>query len=260
MLTLDVATVVFQAINFVILAVVLNRFVFRPILRSAAQSAAEKARIAKELDEERRKAVDLTTDLEQRRAKIDEEAREIVVQAREEAEAERQELRKRARMEAEQMLVEAQADAYQLEQQAMREFHEQLVEAILQICGNVISNVAPHEVGDSLTHRLSENIRELGRAEIWRVEALRRSLSGREATAHITSAKELSTEHQGELARVLTALADRRINIELEVDPKLVAGVRVRLGDWMMDNSIAGQLQTLRDQVSAALGEQVNLA
>jgi len=39
-----------------------------------------------------------------------------------------------------------------------------------------------------------------------------------------------------------------------------VAGVRVRLGDWMMDNSIAGQLQTLRDQVSAALGEQVNLA
>jgi len=260
MLTLDLATVAFQAINFVVLAVLLNRFVFGPVLRSAVQSAAEKARVAIELDEERLRAAALTAELERRQAQIDEQAREILMQAREQADAEWQELRKRARMEAEQMLVEAQADAYQLKQQAMQEFHEQLVQAILQISGNVIGGVAPREVGESLTHRLSENIRELGRAEMWRVEALRRSLPGREATAHVTSARELSTEHQREMARVLTALADRHINIELEVDPKLVAGVRVRLGDWMMDNSIAGQLQALHDQVSTVLGEQVNLA
>ena len=260
MLNLDIATVVFQAINFVILAVLLNRFLFRPILRTAAQSAAQKERLAKELDEERLKAVALNAELERRQAQIDEEARGIIMQAREQADAERQELRKRARIEAEQMLVVAQADAYRLKQQAMEEFHDQLVKAILQISGNVIGGVAPHEVGEALTHCLSESIREIGQTEMWRVEALRRSLSGREATAHIASARELSTEHQGELARVLTALADRHINIELEVDPKLVAGVRVRLGDWMMDNSIAGQLQALHDQVSTALGEQVDRA
>lgn len=255
MLNLDIATIVFQAINFIVLAVLLNRFLFQPILRTATQRTAEKERLIKELAEEKQKIASLRAELEQRQTQIEEDAHRTLMEARERAETEGQELLKQARSEAELMLVEAQADAYRLKQQAMNEFHEQLVDTILQISGSVIGQVVPQEVDATLVYGLSERIREMGRTEMWRVEALRRSLSGRETTAYIASARELSVEQQGELARILTALADRHVNIELQIDPKLVAGVRVRLGDTVMDNSIAGRLQELREQVTAALGE-----
>nr|MBC7244447.1 F0F1 ATP synthase subunit delta [Chloroflexota bacterium] len=257
MLNLDLATIVFQVINFLVLAVVLNRFVFQPVLRQAAQRAEERERLMKEIAEERHRVAVLRTELEQRQTEIDEEIDKILAKARERAEAESQELLQQTHAEVEQMLVEAQADVYRLKQQAMDEFHEQLVEAILEISANVTARVAPPEVQDALIDGLVERIREMGRTEMDRVDAIRRALSTREPIAYVSSARELSVEQQGQLARILTALADRLVSIQLSIDPALVAGIQVRLGDMVMDHSLAGQLQELREQVSKALREQV---
>lgn len=260
MLSLDPATIIFQVINFIVLAVVLNRFVFQPVLRQAAQRAEEKERLLKELAEERHRAALLRAELEQRQAELDEEAERLIAKTRERAEAEYQELLEQARAAAEQMLVEAQADIYRLKQQAIDEFHEQLVDAVLEVSASITARVAPLEVQDALIRGLVERIREMGRTEMERVEAIRRSLGTREPIAYITSAQELTIEQQGQLAQILTALADRNVSIELRIDPALVAGIRVRLGDLVMDNSLAGQLEELREQVSAALKEQVGNA
>jgi len=260
MLSLDLTTIIFQVINFVVLAVILNRFVFRPVLKKAAERTAERERLARELAEERQTVAALRADLEQRQARLDEEKDKCVAHMHEEAESDRLELLKEARAEAEQMLVEAEADAYRVRQQAMDDFHEQLVGAILDISSTITARNAPPAVHDALVQGLSDRIRELGRAEMDRVEAVRRSLGDREAVAHITSARELSGEQEALLARTLTALADRHVNIELSIGPELVAGLKVRLGDTVIDNSLAGQLEDLRQQVSLALREQFNSA
>ena len=260
MLSLDLATIIFQVINFVVLAVILNRFLFQPILRRAAERVEERGRIVRELAEERQAVAALRADLEQKQARLDEEKDKRVARMHEEAESDRQELLKGARAEAEQMLVEAQADAHRVRQQAMDEFHEELVDAILDISATITGRNAPPAVHDALVQGLSDRIREMGRAEMDRVEAVRRSLGDREALAHISSARELSGEQEAQLARTLTALADRHVNIELNIAPELVAGLRVRLGDTVIDNSLAGQLEELRQQASLALREQVNRA
>ncbi|MGQ9493087.1 MAG: F0F1 ATP synthase subunit delta [Anaerolineae bacterium] len=260
MLELDLATIVFQVINFIVLAIVLNRFLFQPILRQAAQRAEERERLTKEIAEERQRVATLRAELEQRQMKLDEEADKILAKARERAEAESQELLQQARAEVEQMLVEAQVDVHRLKQQAIDQFHEQLVDAILEISANITARIAPLEVQDALINGLVEHIREMGRTEMDRVDAIRRSLSTREPIAYVSSARELSAEQQGQLARILTALADRNVNIQLTIEPDLVAGIRVRLGDMVMDNSLAGQLQELRAHVSTALREQVENA
>lgn len=260
MLELDLATIVFQVINFIVLAIVLNRFLFQPILRQAAQRAEERERLTKEIAEERQRVATLRAELEQRQMELDEEADKILAKARERAEAESQELLQQARAEVEQMLVEAQVDVHRLKQQAIDQFHEQLVDAILEISANITARIAPLEVQDALIHGLVEHIREMGRTEMDRVDAIRRTLSTREPIAYVSSARELSAEQQGQLARILTALADRNVNIQLTIEPDLVAGIRVRLGDMVMDNSLAGQLQELRAHVSTALREQVENA
>jgi len=258
MLSLDVTTIIFQAINFVVLAVILNRFLFRPVLRKAAEREAERERLGRELAEERQAVAALRADLEQRQAQLDEERDQCVAQMHEEAEADRLELFKEAQAETERMLVEAEADGYRVRQQAVEDFHEQLVSAILEISGAVTARNAPPSVHDALVQGMSDRIRELGRAEMDRVEAVRRSLGDRDALAHIASARELTAEQQALLARTLTALADRHVNIELSIVPELVAGLKVRLGDTVIDNSLAGQLGELRQQAALALREQFN--
>ncbi len=257
MLNLDLATIAFQIINFLALTALLYYFLFRPVMSRVKTRAAEKERLAREMAQEREEAAKLRAELEERLANADEEAAAIITEAQEQAEAERAALLEEVQAEAERILVEAHADAQRLRQQAIEDFHDDVLDAILEISGQVIGRTAPLEVHDALVQQLNDHIWELGRSEMQRVETIRRSLSDRAPTAYLTSARPLSAEQQGQLARTFTALADRHVNLELRIEPDLAAGLRVRLGDMVVDNSIAGQLNVLREAASKALREHV---
>jgi F-type H+-transporting ATPase subunit b len=257
MLNLDFATIAFQIANFLAMVVLLYYFLFRPAMGRVKERRAEKEQLAREAAQDREEAEKLRAELEARLAEADEEADEIITEAQRRAEEERKALLEETRAEAERILAEAHTDAHRLRRQAVEDFHDELLDAILDISGQVIGRVAPPEVHDKLVEQLNDRIWELGRSDMERVEAFRVSLGDRAPTAYVTSARDLSSEQQGELARTLTALADRHVNLELKTDPSLAAGLRVRLADIVVDNSVAGQLDGLREEVSKALNEQV---
>ncbi len=257
MLNLDIWTIAFQIINFLALAAALYYLLFRPVMRGVKERAAEKEQLARELAQEHQEAARLRAELEARLAHADEEAAAIIATAREQAEAERAALLEQAQAEVERILVEAHADTQRLRQRAVDDFHDEMLDTILEISGWVINRTAPPEVHDTLVQQLSDRIWEMGRSEMERVETFRRSLGDRTPTAYVTTARSLSPEQQGLLARTFTALADRRVNLELKTDPALAAGIQVRLGDTLVDNSIGGQLAELRETVSQALKERM---
>jgi len=257
MLNLDIATIVFQIINFLVLTALLYYFLFRPVMRGMKERAVEKEQLGRQIAEDQQEATKLRAELEARLAHANEEAAAIVATAREQAETERTALLEEAQAEIERILVEAHADAHRLRQQAVDDFHDELLDTILEISGWVIGRAAPPEVHDALVQQLSDRIWELGRSEMERVEAFRRSLGDRAPTVYVTSARPLSPEQQGLLARTFTALADRHVDLELKTDPALAAGIRVRLGDTLVDNSIGGQLVDLRESVATTLKERM---
>ena len=67
----------------------------------------------------------------------------------------------------------------------------------------------------------------------------------------------MTPEQQALLSRTFAALADRQVNVEVKTDPLLAAGVRARIGDLIIDNSIAGQLDELHDAVALSLKERL---
>jgi F0F1-type ATP synthase delta subunit len=107
-----------------------------------------------------------------------------------------------------------------------------------------------------MVKHLMDSVWELGRTDMRQVELLREGLGDRTPTVVTVTAKALSTEQQGQLVRTFSALADRNINLDLNVEPALGLGLRVRLGDLVMENSIANQLSDLKDIVGQALMEQ----
>ncbi len=259
MLELDLWTVLFQVVNFALLAGLLYWLLFKPTMKTIQTRAEEKAQIIRELEQERQVLAAQRANLDERLSRLDEETANILIVAREQAELERAEMFQQTRNEVERILVEAQADAYRIRKQAIDTFHDDLIDALLDVAGTVIGNTISPQIHDSLIRQLANRIWELGRAEIQRVDAFRQSLGDREPTAHITTARQLTQDHQGLLARTFTALADRHINFEARVDTKLVAGVRVRIGDLVVDSSIAGQLEELREQAATALVERMAL-
>ncbi|MFC7340971.1 F0F1 ATP synthase subunit delta [Saccharopolyspora griseoalba] len=85
--------------------------------------------------------------------------------------------------------------------------------------------------------RVSEGLEEL--AEL---SAKRRERS----VAHIRSAFPLSEEQQQRLANTLQRIYARPIALHFEIDPEVQGGLLIKVGDEVIDGSVAGRLQTLR--------------
>jgi F0F1-type ATP synthase delta subunit len=208
--------------------------------------------------EDREEAKRLRQELREQLADAEQKADQIVTEGQKRAEVERQQMLEEIEAEIEQMLADARQDVRQMRQQAVDEFHEELIEAILDVSAQMIGQTAPEEMHDTLLKQLTDRIWEMGREEMERVRAFRRSLGERTPTAHVTTAKALTSQQQGELARTLSALADRSVDLHVETDPSLAAGMRVRLADIVVDNSIAGRLGELREETSQALKEHLS--
>ncbi len=253
----NLQTILFQVLNFVVLAAGLYYLVFRPVRRSMKERAAEREREREELEESRAQAVELRDDLEEKLAHAEERSDEIVAEAKEQAEEARRELMAEAEAEAEDILAEAHAEAEDMRQQAIDDFQAELLDTIVAVSTHVIGQVLPREAHDALIRQMTDRIWEMGREEMTRVESFRRSLGERVPTAHVAVARELSREQRGLLVRTLEALADRQVDLDTMVDSSLGGGVRVRLGDVIVDNTIAGKLADLRSSMAVMVDEQL---
>jgi F-type H+-transporting ATPase subunit delta len=67
------------------------------------------------------------------------------------------------------------------------------------------------------------------------------------AKAHVRTAAPLSPEAQKTLAARLKIFAGKDIELEIKEDPELIGGVAVKIGDWVLDSSLRGQLRRLRE-------------
>ena len=257
MLQIDPLRILFQAINFLVLVFLLYRLLFRPVMKAVGERSARTKALIESAQREREEAQALRRDFEERRQRVEAEADEMVSQARQRAEEEHRAIVEAARQEAEEVIGEARAQAHRERYQLISQHYEAVLDAILDVSGRLVGRVVPDAGHDALVSQLSERIYQLGRESMAQVETFRRSLVGREADALLTTARPLSPEQQGQLARTLTALADRHVNLRIEQDPELVAGLRVRMGDMMIDNSIGGELERLRDAVRHVLEERL---
>lgn len=67
-----------------------------------------------------------------------------------------------------------------------------------------------------------------------------------ELTAEVTSAKKLSPAQVEAINAALRGAAGRKVMIDLKVDPKLLGGLRVKVGSRLVDASLASKLQRLQ--------------
>jgi len=258
MLNIDIVTILAQVINFLILAVALYFILFKPIVKQMNNRAAEREALLEEARLEEAEAAVKVEEINQRLAAIDTEIEARLQEAYQKAQEQSESLLEATHLEAELILREAEREAQKRQQQEVAQLQEELIDSILDISGQVLAKAAPEVVHDNFIDELTHEIWELGKTDMRQVHAIRESLAGRTPTVFVTSAKELTPDQQRNLIRTFSALADSNVNMEIKIDPKLITGIRVRMGDLMVENTLAMELAELKSDVAAALEENLD--
>ena len=82
-------------------------------------------------------------------------------------------------------------------------------------------------------------------AEVAELAAARRD----ESVAHVRAPAELTDEQERRLADVLSRIYGRRVMVRVEIDPDVVGGLVIRIGDEVIDGSVASNLAKARQEL-----------
>jgi F-type H+-transporting ATPase subunit delta len=72
------------------------------------------------------------------------------------------------------------------------------------------------------------------------------------AKVDLIAANEVSEEDAKFLAEKLSATTGKTVQLNLKVDPALIGGVKLRMGDQIIDGTVAKKLEMLREQLIQA--------
>ncbi len=74
-------------------------------------------------------------------------------------------------------------------------------------------------------------------------------IAGQAKTAYIYTVLRLSEVQKDQVREKLEKLVGHEISVRDEIDSKLLGGIRIKLGDWVYDSSVKGELEALKNEL-----------
>ena len=241
----SLTTFLFEIVNFIVLLWLLQRVLYKPLQRAIAKRNA--------VIEEREQAAELRmqqaeqslADYRERQAELDGLRAQTIRDATEQASEERARILELAREDAAAEHVRAQRLLDAEREAALSWVREVLVERGAEVAGRILGHLAPEALEPALLDQL---LSELDRqSDLLKREA--RPDGGAAPEVEVTFAKMPGDEGVSRLRDKLGETLGLTPRLALREDETLGAGLVLRLGNRVLDASMAGQLEAFRDSV-----------
>lgn len=228
-----------QLLNFIIVAIVLKVWALDPIVRMLED---RKKKIAQGL-EDARVAADARANAEKEAAKIvaeaQTEANKRVAEAAGRAEKAAADVRAAAEGERARILKTAQEEAAFERNRILGDLRGQVAALAIAAANKVIGEALDEKRQRLLIEEFFSGVKA-GKITVLEGEPL----SG--ATAEVTSALPLTGAEQETVKQDIAAKIGATASVVFKVDPGILGGLVVRVGDKIVDGSVAGRLEGLR--------------
>jgi F-type H+-transporting ATPase subunit b len=240
-LGINLGLLIVQIIAFTIVFLTLNAWVYQPMLN---MMESRKQKIAQGLEDARVAA--------EARANAEKEAAKIISDAQTEASKIVREATERAALAGQDVKAAAEAEAAKAREAAIAEAEVErnriLGDLRSQVAGLAIA-AANKLVGESLDEKrqralLDEFFSGVKSGKVVVLDAA----DFRGETAQVTSALPLNADEQEAVKRNVLAKAGAK-EVSFRVDPAILGGLVIRVGDKVLDNSVAGKLEGLRQSL-----------
>ncbi|MUK94351.1 F0F1 ATP synthase subunit delta [Aliivibrio fischeri] len=123
---------------------------------------------------------------------------------------------------------------------------EQLAEIFISICGEQLN-----EFGQNFINVMAENGRLKVLPGVLEQFILLQHEFEKVIDADVTSAIELTDQQKADIGAKLEARLERKVKLNCSVDETLLAGVIIRAGDLVIDNSARGRLGRLSETLQS---------
>jgi F-type H+-transporting ATPase subunit b len=241
-LGLNLGYLLVQVFNFLIIFIVLRAWVYKPVLgllekrRTAIAQGLEDAHIAAEA-----------------RAHAEEEAREIVARAQAEASEKVREASERAEATAKEILAQAQIDAAKEHDNAMTDAGQERDRILSDLRDQVAAlamAAAQRLIGEALDEKRQHALIDefFSGVKSGKVVVLGEGAKMHGASAEIISALPLTEAEKATIRQEIISKTGSQ-TVAFRVDPNILGGLVVKVGDKLLDGSVAGQLGSLRQSL-----------
>lgn len=229
-LGINIGYLIIQILGIIILLAFMKAFAYEPILRTLE---ARQARIAKGLEDARQAAI--------ARDNADAEAKKILDAARAEAAKVRQAAAEQGEETRKGVIRQAEDEAREIVSEAREEAQEERDRILSDLRSQVVA-IAMAATSKLLKEELADEARQRALVNEFLAAPPAGVATLRGAEAIVTTALPLTDD---EKQRVRGALSVDEVTFR--VNPDILGGLIVRVGDQVVDDSVANQLGDLRD-------------
>lgn len=253
MININWSTLLFQILNFVVMVLILARFFFKPVIKAMDERSK---RITAALDEAARReqeAEAMHAEYEQKLAEANEMVIQMKQQAQEELERTRQQFIAQAQREIEQMRNKAHEEIRDAHRQAIQQHRLELGQLVATLTARLIQEAGGASFQEATMREFVNRLDSLP------AQTYRDRMSGENepVSVQFTTAAPIDEDMLAQVKTRVETLINHPVNMQHKVNPALVAGATLRIGDTMIDGSLEGQLQTLRAQYMHELEQSV---
>ena len=230
-----------QIFNFIIIFIVLTAFVYKPILNLLDE---RRTRIAQGLEDAKVAA--------EARENAEQEARTIISQAQADAAGKMQEATERAAVAEKDLIADAEKEAARIRQEAIAEANQERERILSEVRGQIAAlsmAAAQRLIGEALDEKRQHALIEefFSGVKSGKVVVLEDAeVSG--ASAEIVSAVPLNDSEKDTIRKEIISKAGSQ-TVTFRVDPTILGGLVVKVGDKVLDGSVAGRMENLRQSL-----------
>lgn len=240
---LNWTTFVLEILNFLVLVWLLKHFLYRPVKGVIARRQQGIERQLQQADEKQQQAGLLREQYENRLAEWEQEREAARQQLQRELETERQ---NRIKLVQQELKAEREKEEVLAQRQLQEQQHQLEIRALEQgarFVARLLEAIASPEVQGRLFEHLLEELEKLPLAQ--REALLSVVNNGGSLTVEVLSAYPLSEAQQEQLKQKVAARVPRNaMHYEFHEDRKLIAGLRITVGLWVMHANLHDELKT----------------
>lgn len=254
---IDWFTVGAQFVNFIILALLMKRFLYRPILSAIAAREKQIADTLKEAEQKELKAENDLALLDQRQMSLQKHRSELLSQAALEVEEKRKLLTAAARDE-----VSALQARWRQELESGKEsFRHQLAlrvqSEVLAIVRQLLRDLADTDLETGVARQFIEKLRRLPKEEKASIVG---ALNGGSKPIIIRSASRMQERNQNEIEGAVKFELSNKATCRFEIAPELISGIELIARDHKVSWNIQSYLSSLETDLGEISGKEINAA
>lgn len=246
----DWFTFIAQFINFIILVLLLKRFLFKPVLKAVDERERSIAAQIQDAENVKKEAITELNDYRQKNMELDQRRQEFLDEAIQEANEERNKQLKQLKTEIETLRFQFN-ETIENEQKSLKEEIKRLTkDEVFTIVRKVLYDLASSNLEDQMAEVFIEKLKKLNAKE---KEQIRSEIHKIKSGLIVRTTYELATPQQKTLTDILSNSHFGKLPVRFETAPELVSGIELIAGGYKLVWSIEDYLAAMEGNMAGLI-------